>query len=115
MLREIATTNGYNLRDTNVASEKGGKKALEAARKRIIDRLETFEKDAAIKPFLSPKQRKSLNQLLNDFAPADGAFRAANNKVSDRGNARLYDAVMRLLPDSKEKQEIANLPACQTK
>lgn len=109
LLREISTANGYNLRDTNVASEKGGKKALEAARKRIIDRLRELKKDAAIKPLLSPKQRKSLNQLLDDFAPADGAFRAANNKVSDRVTQDQYDAVMRLLPDSKEKQEIANL------
>jgi hypothetical protein len=109
LLREISATNGYNLRDTNVASEKGGKKALEAARKRIIDRLRELKKDAAIKPLLSPKQRKSLDQLLDDFAPADGAFRAANNKVSDRVTQDQYDAVMRLLPDSKEKQEIANL------
>ena len=109
LLREISATNGYNLRDTNVASDKGGKKALEAARKRIIDRLRELKSDAAIKPLLSPKQRKSLDQLLDDFAPANGAFRAANNKVSDRVTQDQYDSVMRLLPDSKEKQEIANL------
>jgi hypothetical protein len=109
LLREIAETNGYNLRDTNVSSEKGGKKALEAARKRIIDRLRVLKSDPAIKQYLTPKQRKSLAQLIDDFAPADGAFRAANNKVSDRVTQDQFDAVMRLLPPSKEAAEIANL------
>jgi len=109
LLRELAQSEGYNLRDTNVSSEKGGKKALEAARKRIIDRLRVLKSDPAIKQFLSPKQRRSLAQLIDDFAPADGAFRAANNKVSDRVTQEQFDAVMRLLPPSKEASEIANL------
>ena len=109
LLRALSEAEGYNLRDTNVSSDKGGKRALEAARRKIIERLRVLKGDEAVKRFLSPKERESFDQLIDDFAPAGGAFRAANNKVSDRVTQEQYDAVMRLLPESKEKQEIANL------
>jgi len=109
LLRQIARQNGYNLKNVNASSDKGARKALEGTRRYILDRLTELKNDKELKKLLSPKQRKSLDQLLDDFAPAKGAFKAAGNKVSDRVTQEQFDAVMRLLPDSAEKTEIANL------
>ena len=109
LLRQIADQNGYNLKNVNASSDKGAKKALEGTRRYILDRLAALKGDKELKKLLTPKQRKSLDQLLDDFAPASGAFKAAGNKVSDRVTQEQFDAIMRLLPDSAEKTEIANL------
>jgi len=109
MLRQIANQNGYNLGDVNASSSKGAKQALEATHESISEQIKQIAGNKVIKDLLSPKKAATLDQLIDDYTAAQVAIRQGKNKVKSKVTQENYDAIMRLLPDSAEKTQIANL------
>ncbi len=109
MLRQIANQNGYNLGDVNASSSKGAKQTLEATHESISEQIKQIAGNKVIKDLLSPKKAATLDQLIEDYTAAQVAIRQGKNKVKSKVTKENYDAIMRLLPDSAEKTQIANL------
>jgi len=109
LLRQIANQNGYKLNDVNASSSQGAKQTLEAAHENISEQLKQIAGNKAVKGFLSPKNAKTLDQLIDDYSAAQVALRQGKNKVKSKVTKDNFDAIMRLLPDSAEKTQIANL------
>ena len=109
LLRQTANQNGLNLKNVNASSTKGAKQALEDAHETISNQLKDITANKAVKGFLSPKNAKTLDELIDDYSAAAVALRQGKNKVKSKVMQKNYDAIMRLLPDSAEKTQIANL------
>ncbi|MBP13170.1 MAG: hypothetical protein CMA71_06525, partial [Euryarchaeota archaeon] len=109
MLRQTANENGLNLKNVNASSSKGAKQALEDAHETISNQLKDITANKAVKGFLSPKNAKTLDELIDDYSAAAVALRQGKNKVKSKVMQKNFDAIMRLLPDSTEKTQIANL------
>lgn len=106
-IRTIANQNGYNLKD--VGSTGDAKQALEAAHEQISGQIKEIVANPAVKKYLNPKQAKTLDQLIDDYAAAQVAIRQGKNKVKSKVTQENFDAIMRLLPPTVEAQQIANL------
>ena len=109
MLRQTANENGLNLKNVNASSSKGAKQALEEAHETISGQLKEITANKAVKGFLTPKNAKTLDELIDDYSAAAVALRQGKNKVKSKVMQKNFDAIMRLLPDSAEKTQIANL------
>ena len=109
IIRQVANQNGYNLSDVNASSSKGAKQALEATHESISEQIKQIAGNKVIKDLLSPKKAATLDQLIDDYTSAQVALRQGKNKVKSKVTQENYDAIMRLLPDSAEKTQIANL------
>lgn len=109
LLRSISDSNNYSLKDIDVNSKKGAKQTLEAAHEQISNALKDITKNPAVKQFLDPKQAKDLDDLIDNYSAAQVAIRQGSNKVKSQVTQENYDAIMRLLPPTKEAAEIANL------
>jgi len=110
ILQSVVQENGYNLKDLDVSSEKGAKKALEAVRRKIISRIDEITKNKEIKKYFNSATAKSLGDI-NLYAEANGGIKAAKNKVADRVTQSQIDAIRRLMPPTQEAQELLNLMA----
>lgn len=106
-IRTIANQNGYNLKD--VGNTGDAKQALEAAHEQISGQIKEIVANPAVKKYLNPKQAKTLDQLIDDYAAAQVAIRQGKNKVKSKVTQENFDAIMRLLPPTVEAQQIANL------
>jgi hypothetical protein len=106
-IRTIASQNGYNLKD--VGSTGDAKQALEAAHEQISGQIKEIVANPAVKKYLNPKQAKTLDQLIDDYAAAQVAIRQGKNKVKSKVTQENFNAIMRLLPPTVEAQQIANL------
>ena len=109
IIRQVANQNGYNLSDVNASSSKGAKQALEATHENISEQIKQIAGNKVIKDLLSPKKASTLDQLIDDYTAAQVALRQGKNKVKSKVTEENYAAIMRLLPDSAEKTQIANL------
>ena len=109
IIRQVANQNGYNLSDVNASSSKGAKQALEATHENISEQIKQIAGNKVIKDLLSPKKATTLDQLIDDYTAAQVALRQGKNKVKSKVTEENYAAIMRLLPDSAEKTQIANL------
>ena len=109
IIRQVANQNGYNLSDVNASSSQGAKQALEATHENISEQIKQIAGNKVIKDLLSPKKASTLDQLIDDYTAAQVALRQGKNKVKSKVTQENYDAIMRLLPDSAEKTQIANL------
>ena len=110
ILQSVVEENGYNLKDLDVSSEKGAKKALEAVRRKIISRIDEITKNKEIKKYFNSATAKTLGDI-DLFAEANGGIKAAKNKVADRVTQSQIDAIRRLMPPTQEAQELLNLMA----
>ena len=81
MLRQTANENGLNLKNVNASSSKGAKQALEDAHETISNQLKDITANKAVKGFLSPKNAKTLDELIDDYSAAAVALRQGKNKV----------------------------------
>ena len=106
-IRAIAEQDGYNLKD--VGSNGDAKQALEAAHEQISGQIKEIVANPTVKKYLNPKQAKTLDQLIDDYAAAQVAVRQSKNKVKSKVTQENFDAIMRLLPPTVEAQQIANL------
>ena len=106
-IRTIANQNGYNLKD--VGNTGDAKQALEAAHEQISGQIKEIVANPAVKKYLNPKQAKTLDQLIDDYAAAQVAIRQGKNKVKSKVTQENFNAIMRLLPPTVEAQQIANL------
>lgn len=109
IIRQVANQNGYNLSDVNASSSKGAKQALEATHENISEQIKQIAGNKVVKDLLSPKKASTLDQLIDDYTAAQVALRQGKNKVKSKVTEENYAAIMRLLPDSAEKTQIANL------
>ena len=110
ILQSVVQKNGYNLKDLDVSSEKGAKKALEAVRRKIISRIDEITKNKEIKKYFNSATAKSLGDI-DLYAEANGGIKAAKNKVADRVTQSQINAIRRLMPPTQEAQELLNLMA----
>ena len=110
ILQSVVQENGYNLKDLDVSSEKGAKKALEAVRRKIISRIDEITKNKEIKKYFNSTTAKSLGDI-DLYAEANGGIKAAKNKVADRVTQSQINAIRRLMPPTQEAQELLNLMA----
>ena len=105
-LQELAKANGYNLKDIDNTSEKGAKQALEDLRQGNNETITSLV--AILKPLLSPKNAKSLEDLLLNYTQASAGIKGAKKKVSSRVTQDQLDAARRLVGGLKEGQELLN-------
>ena len=105
-LQELAKANGYNLKDIDSSSEKGAKQALEDLRQGNNETITSLV--AILKPLLSPKNAKSLEDLLLNYTQASAGIKGAKKKVSSRVTQDQLDAARRLVGGLKEGQELLN-------
>ena len=105
-LKQIATAEGFNLKNTDVSSQMGAKGALEALRE--ANNGEITELAKSLKPLLNSKDAKSLDQMLNDFAPANAAIKSGKNKVSGYVTKSQMKALGRLVAPYQEGQALMN-------
>ena len=105
-LQELAKANGYNLKDIDNSSEGGAKQALEDLRQGNNETITDLV--AVLKPLLSPKNAKSLEDLLLNYTQASAGIKGAKKKVSSRVTQDQLDAARRLVGGLKEGQELLN-------
>lgn len=105
-LQELAKANGYNLKDIDNSSEGGAKQALEDLRQGNNETITGLV--AVLKPLLSPKNAKSLEDLLLNYTQASAGIKGAKKKVSSRVTQDQLDAARRLVGGLKEGQELLN-------
>ena len=109
IIRQEAEQNGYNLKKVGASDESGSKKALEATHEKISGQITAIANSPGVRQLLSPKQAKSLDQLLEDYAAAQTAIRQGKNKVKSKVTQENFDAIKRLLGPTKEGAELLNL------
>ncbi len=105
-LKQIATAEGFNLKNINISSQFGAKGALEEARKQNNGEITELVK--ALKDKLNSKNSKSLDQLLTDYAPANAAIKQGKNKVSGYVNKADMAALARLVGPYQEGATLMN-------
>ncbi len=105
-LQQIATAEGFNLKNVNISSQFGAKGALEEARKQNNGEITELVK--ALKGKLNSKNAKSLDQVLTDYAPANAAIKQGKNKVSGYVNKADMAALARLVGPYKEGAALMN-------
>lgn len=105
-LQQIATAEGFNLKNVNISSQFGAKGALEEARKQNNGEITELVK--ALKGKLNSKNAKSLDQVLSDYAPANAAIKQGKNKVSGYVNKADMAALARLVGPYQEGAALMN-------
>ena len=105
-LRNVASENGYNLKDVNPSSGSGAKMALEGLRSRINGRIATLSGELESK--LGKENAQSLNELLEIFTPANEATKDAKSKVSTKVTQEQFKAVEQLAGQYQEGQMLLN-------
>jgi len=106
-LRTLSQNNNYNLKD--VKKDGGAKEALEAAHGKITQDMKTIVTNPAVKGYLDPKQAESIEELIDKYSSAQTAVRQVRNKVKDKVTVENAEAILKLLPAGKERDQIANL------
>jgi len=99
-LRKTAEDNEYNLGDIDPTSGYGAKQALEDYRRGQVTGIVNLVK--SLKSQLNPKQAQTLEQLLQDYVPAEAGITAAKRKVSAKVTTDQFDAVKRLVAGTQE-------------
>jgi hypothetical protein len=105
-LKQIAEAEGFNLKNTDVSAQMGAKGALEAVRE--TNNGEITELVKTLKPLLNSKDAESLDQMVNDFAPANAAIKSGKNKVSGYVTKSQMQALSRLVAPYQEGQALMN-------
>lgn len=105
-LQQIATAEGFNLKNVNISSQFGAKGALEEVRKQNNGEITELVK--ALKGKLNSKNAKSLDQVLTDYAPANAAIKQGKNKVSGYVNKADMAALARLVGPYQEGAALMN-------
>ena len=99
-LRKTAEDNEYNLGDIDPTSGYGAKQALEDYRRGQVTGIVNLVK--SLKSQLNPKQAQTLEELLQDYVPAEAGITAAKRKVSAKVTTDQFDAVKRLVAGTQE-------------
>ena len=99
-LRKTAEDNEYNLGDIDPTSGYGAKQALEDYRRGQVTGIVNLVK--SLKSQLDPKQAQTLEQLLQDYVPAEAGITASKRKVSAKVTTDQFDAVKRLVAGTQE-------------
>ena len=99
-LRKTAEDNEYNLGDIDPTSGFGAKQALEDYRRTQVTGIVNLVK--SLKSQLNPKQAQTLEQLLQDYVPAEAGITASKRKVSAKVTTDQFDAVKRLVAGTQE-------------
>ena len=115
-LRKTAEDNEYNLGDIDPTSGYGAKQALEDYRRGQVTGIVNLVK--SLKSQLNPKQAQTLEELLQDYVPAEAGITAAKRKVSAKVTTDQFDAVKRLVAGTQEGDTLllrASSRACSHK
>ena len=99
-LRKTAEDNEYNLGDIDPTSGYGAKQALEDYRRTQVTGIVNLVK--SLKSQLDPKQAQTLEQLLQDYVPAEAGITASKRKVSAKVTTDQFDSVKRLVAGTQE-------------
>ena len=99
-LRKTAEDNEYNLGDIDPTSGYGAKQALEDYRRGQVTGIVNLVN--SLKSQLDPKQAQTLEQLLQDYVPAEAGITASKRKVSAKVTTDQFDAVKRLVAGTQE-------------
>jgi len=108
MLRMISEQEGLKLSD--VKTQGGAKKTLEAAHEEISGQINELVKNDVVKNRINPKNAETLDELLNIYAAATTAIRQGKNKVKSTVSTKNETAILGLIgPETMEAQKLKNL------
>jgi hypothetical protein len=107
LLRSISDAEGLNLKDVN--TQGAAKQTLEAAHEQISGQIKAIVGAPGVRERLSPKNAKTLDQLMEDYAAAQTAVRQGKNKVKSKVTDENAQAMARLLGPTQEAGQLLNL------
>ena len=105
-LQQIATAEGFKLKNVNISAQFGAKGALEAVREQNNGEITELVK--ALKVKLNSKNASSLDQVITDFAPANAGIKSGKNKVSGYVSKTQMAALARLVGPYREGAALMN-------
>ena len=104
-LDQIASANGYNLKDIDKMSTEGARETVDAAHIQIAEELKQLRAELKTRLQVDKRGVDDFDTLM-DKIEAAVAFRQARNKTKSRVGQQEYDAVERLVGDTFEGQQI---------
>lgn len=104
-LDQIASANGYNLKDIDKMSTEGARETVDAAHIQIAEELKQLRTELKTRLQVDKRGVDDFDTVM-DKIEAAVAFRQARNKTKSRVGQQEYDAVERLVGDTFEGQQI---------